>query len=345
MGEQGGPCDKSCEMCYYAHQKNLVFFSLETLLQHANLFRHYYGLDACDISGGEATIYKTPTGDIVDLVRHCARIGLAPTIITHGQNIRDDFKLGHAAPLYKDIEAAGLDDWLISLHGNSPASHDKILCQDGSFARLIAGLDLVQRPVRFNTTLLLDNYKDLPYKVLCDRRPTVWNCIMFNPFHYWSDKTGAKEIDFQVQYREAAPYLARAIDELEARGWECNVRYWPLCIAREFGFEANVCGYHQVPFDPWEWRLNVTQRTPLERIEAEGGWYKAERNRALQWMGHRANEVCESCSHVQVCDRPPEQYQAKYGLSELRVINGPPATDPIIFQRYRGERVHAGPTA
>src|SRR5262245_51096564 len=103
MGEQGGPCDKSCTFCYYAHQQNLVFFDLNTLIQHANLFRHYYGLNACDITGGEATIYKTRDGDIVDLVAHCARIGLAPTIITHGQNNRDDFKLGYARPLYQEI--------------------------------------------------------------------------------------------------------------------------------------------------------------------------------------------------------------------------------------------------
>ncbi|MGH7177727.1 MAG: radical SAM protein, partial [Tepidisphaeraceae bacterium] len=161
--------------CYYAAQENLVFFSLETLFQHANLFRFYYGLDACDITGGEATIYK----GIVTLVRHCANIGLKPTIISHGQNIREDFKLGHERPLYQEIEDAGLDDWLISLHGGSAASHDQALAKEGSFERLLHGLDLVARPVRFNTTLTDFNYKDLPTEVLKGRPPTVWNPIMF----------------------------------------------------------------------------------------------------------------------------------------------------------------------
>ena len=335
MGEQGGPCDKSCAFCYYAHQDKLVFFSFETLVQHANMFRHYYKLDACDISGGEATIFKTPTGDIADLVAHCSRIGLKPTIITHGQNIRADWKLGRPRPLYQEIEDAGLEDWLISLHGGSRESHDAILCQEGSFDRLLHGLALVRRPVRFNTTLVGLNYKDLPVSVLLDQPPTVWNPIMFNPFHWWSDKFG-KEIDFQASYHEIGPYLAKAIESLENHGWEVNVRYWPMCIAKEYGFEANVCGYHQVPFDPWEWRLNVTQRVPLQRIEAEGGWYKAERNRATQWMTGRENPVCSRCSHEPICDRPPEQYQAKYGHSELRVLDGPAATDPLLYQRERG---------
>jgi hypothetical protein len=142
---------------------------------------------------------------------------------------------------------------------------------------------------------------------------------MFNPFHAWSAKTGLTEIDFQAQYREIAPFLARAIEELEPLGWEVNVRYWPLCIAKEFGFEANVSGYHQVPFDPWEWRLNVTTRSPIEKIEAEGGWYESERLRAIAGMGLRH-----------------EQYQKKFGLDELRPVAGELETDPLVFQKTRG---------
>ena len=335
LGEQGGPCDQACEFCYYAFQKNLVFYSFETVIGHANLFRHYYKLDACDITGGEATIYKTKTGDIVDLVRHCAAIGLRPTIITHGQNNRDDWKLGRSRPQWLELEEAGLDDWLVSLHGGSAASHDKSLSKDGSFERLLAGLGVVKRPVRFNTTLTLTNYRDLPTKILLDRPPTVWNCIMFNPFHSWAGEKW-QEIDFQVEYREAAPYLARAIEDLEAVGWEVNVRYWPMCIAEEFGFARNVCGYHQVPFDPWEWRLNVTARNSVQQIDGEGGWYDSERKRALEWMARRDNEVCRSCSYSSVCDKPPEQYQAKFGIGYLSPVSGKPRIeDPLHFQ-YEG---------
>jgi MoaA/NifB/PqqE/SkfB family radical SAM enzyme len=338
MGNHGGPCDKKCQMCYYAHQKKLVFYSLETLMKHANIMRHYYSLDACDISGGEATIYKTKTGDIVDLVRHCASIGLRPTIISHGQNNHDGWKLGHERPLHQLVEEAGLDDWLISLHGGSAKTHDEILCQEGSFDRLVANLDNVERPVRFNSTIQVQNYQDFPVNVLKDRPPTVWNPIMFNPFHYWADKT-RQEIDFQVEYHKAAPYLAKAIEELEALDWEVNVRYWPMCIAEEYGFAQNVCGYHQVSFDPWEWRLCVTHRLPMEKIEEAGGWYKAERAAATELMGHRDNIRCGACVWRFVCDKPPEQYQAKYGLDELSpVTKGETLSDPLHFQKREKHR-------
>jgi hypothetical protein len=331
MGNQGGPCDKKCVMCYYAHQKDLVFFSLNTMIQHANMFRHYYGLDAVDISGGEATIYKS----IVPLVKHCASIGLRPTLITHGQNNRDDWKpWGLEKPLYVELENAGLEDWLISLHGADAKAHDEVLCEEGSFGRLMAGLDKIKRPARFNTTIQKANYDSLPVNILRHRPPTVWNPIMFNPFFYWADKV-KKEIDFQVSYTEAAPHLARAIEQLEAIGWEVNVRYWPLCIAKDHGFEANVCGYHQVPFDPWEWRLNVTARTALDQIDQEGGWYDSERKRAGQWMQARDNPKCSECSWKAVCDKPPTQYQAKYGDDELTPQDGEEITDPLHFQKER----------
>ena len=337
MGEQGGPCDQKCEMCYYSNQKNLVFFSYETLLQHANVFRHHYGLDACDITGGEPTIYKTPTGDIVDLVQHCSNIGLKPTIISHGQNNRDDFKLKRDVPVYKAVEAAGLNDWLLSLHGGSPDSHDAVLSSEGSFDRLVGGLERLERPVRFNTTLLDKNLNDLPVNVLKDRPPTVWNLINFNPFHVWAGEK-AEEIDFQVSYTESAEQVAKAVDELEGLGWEVNVRYWPLCIAEKHGFAANVCGYHQVSDDPWEWRLNATMRTPMKIIEQQGGWVKSERKLATEMMESRTNPVCAKCAYSRICDAPPEQYQKKYGLDELQPADTDRLNDPLHFQKERRVR-------
>jgi len=332
MGEMGGPCDKHCQMCYYAHQKNLVFYDLPTLINHANLFRHYYGLDGADITGGEATIYK----DIVPLVAHCKSIGLSPRIITHGQNIHDKFRVENGVPLYKRIEAAGLDVWRYSLHGGSPASHDAVLGQEGSFKRLIDNINNPSVEMHFNTTLLDTNYKDLPVNVLVDRPPTVYNIIYFLPYFFWATDKGMVEADFQVKYREAAPYVGKVVSELEARGWEVNIRYWPLCIAEEYGFAENVCNYHQVPYDPWEWRLNVTQRTPMESIVKQGGWVAAERNAATSWMADRKNEKCDVCANKLICDGPPVQYQKKYGIEELRPIEGAVRIDPLHYQKERG---------
>jgi hypothetical protein len=224
----------------------------------------------------------------------------------------------------------------VSIHGGTAESHDKVLGSAGSFDKLVANLDNLSKPVQFNTTLLDSNYKDLPVNIIKDRPPTVYNIIYFLPYFFWSSQTGPTEADFQVQYVESAPYVADAINTLEALGWEVNVRYWPLCIAKQYGFEANVSGYHQVPFDPWEWRLNATARASIDAIEKQGGWYEAERQLALQSMAPRNNEVCKDCSHRNICDKPPEQYQKKYGIKELQPMNGELIVDPLIYQKTRG---------
>lgn len=327
LGNQGGPCDQRCAFCYYAFQEDLVFFDQWTLMQHANLFRHYYQLDACDITGGEPTIHP----QMPAIVEHCARIGLQPSIITHGQHIA---KPGEA----QRYEDRGLDDWLISLHGGSPASHDAMLAKEGSFDRTITGARACKQPVRFNSTLTTHNVHDLPHRWLADNMPpTVWNLINFNPFHVWSTKA---HIDFQVRHEAAGEAVAAAVQHLESAGWEVNVRYWPLCLAAEHGYAENACGYHQVPYDPWEWCLNVTARTPIEQVEAEGGWEASERMRANQWMRARDNSTCARCQLRQICDKPTEQYQQKHGLGEVHpIVGGEMITDPLHYQRRRWEGV------
>lgn len=326
LGEQGGPCDKACEMCYYAFQKNLVFYSQETLFQHANLFRHYYDLDAVDITGGEPTIMK----GLPALVKHCTNIGLDTTIITHGQNTNDAFFQRVHGMTVAEFEQGGLTDYLVSLHGDTPASHDAVLGSPGSYDRLANNLGNISRPARFNTTLMTTNVDDLPVSTLLKQKPTVWNLINFNPFHAWSIK---KDIDFQVPVSESAPKVAAAVHALEAEGWEVNVRYWPMCLAEEHGFARNVSGYHQVPFDPWEWRLNATARTPMEVIERDGGWFASERNRATEWMRGRDNPTCSGCRLKHICDKPTTQYLARYGTDELKPIAGEPfETDALAFQ-------------
>jgi len=312
--ERDGVCSRGL---LFLGQKDLAFFDLATAIKYANMFRHYYGLDAADIHGGEPTEYEW----IVPLVEHCSRIGLRPTLISSGQ--------GDIARILA-IEDAGLDDWLISIHGGTAESHDAILGNAGSFEKLIASLDLVGRPVRFSTTIQRKNLGALPIDLLLDRPPTVWNPTVL-PGEFDPIAEG-------VTNGEAAEALAPAIERLEAAGWEVNVRYFPLCVAEQYGFAENVSGFYQIPFDPWEWRLNVTTRRPLEAIARDGGWYESERIRAAESVRSRANDVCDPCSMRPICDGPTNQYQKAIGLEELIPYTGEPITDPLHFQNRRGLR-------
>ena len=334
MGQHGGPCDKACKHCYYAFQKQLVFFDLNTMIAHANRMRHYYGLRYCDISGGEATIYGPKSKDgrrpwLESLIGHCARIGLKPTVITHGQN--------NTPELVKGVEDAGLEDWLISMHGMSEG-HDNLVVNhsgkgDGGWERLVANLPHITRPARFNSTIQAFNYQELPRQArwLADNMPpTVFNMIQFNPFFAWA---GKEVIEFQEKMTTLAPFVAEAVRIAEAAGWEVNVRYFSPCVAAEHGFERNCIGYFQTQLDPWEWSLVETEKIPMHFIKAAGGIHEANMAVCRQIAETRKNDKCASCRFFgNVCEGPPEQYQKRYGIDELRPATGEPVLDPAYFE-------------
>lgn len=335
LGNHGGPCDKACHFCYYTYQKNLTFFHLDTLIAHANKFRHLYGLEYCDISGGEATIYGSRDEQgrrpqLEQLIAHCAGIGLKPTIITHGQN--------NTEALVKGVEDAGLEDWLISMHGLQ-REHDATVVNhkgsgDGGWERLTSLLSNCVRPTRFNTTLQNFNFREIPdlARWLADNRPpTVWNLIQFNPFFAWTERP---DIDFQAQSTTLAPFVAEAIEIAEAAGWEVNVRYFAPCIAAKWGFEKNCVGFFQTQIDPWEWALVATEKVPMAYVKQMGGIHEANMAVCRSISQQRANPVCKQCRFFgTVCEGVPEQYQQRYGTDELTPSIGEKITDPAFFER------------
>lgn len=318
-----------CEFCYYTTLPDKMFYDLQSLMMIANRQRWHYGLTATDISGGEPTIFD----QLPELVQHCADIGLAPTVITHGQRLAKD---GYAAR----IEDAGLDDWLVSLHGLSD-EHNQLVHRQGkgghnvggpcddAFVRTIAGLDKCARPVRFNCTLTATNLECLPEygRFLADNFPvSVCNFIQFNPFHTWD---GKEVIDFQAQSKDLVGPLAAAISALETKGWEVNVRYFPFCVAKTGGFERNCIGFYQGQYDPWEWALESTQRLPAPPSDQRAPFRRQICDRIAR---DRANEKCDDCALRPICEGPTPQYQKRFGLDELVPYDGPAITDVCHFE-------------
>ena len=324
LGENGGPCDKACKFCYYAYQDDLVFFDLDTIFMIINRFRWVYNLRACDISGGEPTIYP----NLPKVVKYCATIGLQPTIITHGQNCTED--------KVRSIEDAGLDDWLVSLHGLGKYHDSAVLNRkgdgSGGFDRLVKGLSYMKRPVRFNTTLQMDNYKNLSEIatwLVENREPTCWNMIQFNPFNAWA---GKEVIDFQVPMSELAPKIAEAVEIAESGGFEVNIRYFPFCIAAKHGFAKNCINYYQTQYDPWEWALEATMRLKFEDF-SHTGVEKVRRNSCDAIRKKRMNAKCAKCRFSPICEGPTQQYQARFGIEELAPVSGKAIQDIIWFEK------------
>jgi MoaA/NifB/PqqE/SkfB family radical SAM enzyme len=264
---------------------------------------------------------------------HCAKIGLKPSIITHGQN--------NTEAMVKGIEDAGLDDWLLSMHGLREGHDAAVLDKKGNGAggwdKLVAGIKYMRRPVRFNTTLQAYNYKELPELaqwLVDNQKPTVWNMIQFNPFHAWGNK---EVIEFQVLMSELGPYIQNALEKVESAGWEVNVRYFPFCVASDFGFERNCINYYQTQYDPHEWGLEATSRLSKGQIMNNGGVEVVRRILADGVKKERVNDICKLCRFSPICEGPTPQYLQRYGLREIHPSAGEPVTDITYFEHPNHE--------
>jgi sulfatase maturation enzyme AslB (radical SAM superfamily) len=265
-------CDVRCKFCYdELVTSNLkAWMLLDEAVQALNKFRSFYHNEFVDLMGGEPTLHP----QAVDIVAHAARIGLRPTIITHGMRLADRQR----ARAYAD---AGIHDVLISIHGVG----DTVAAIHGrgrdNFARQMTALDNLRElgvPFRFNVTMIRDNLAELEAIAALAARTgaRVVNFLTFNPYFEW---TTQPEIEFQARHSDIAPYLARAIERCTAGGVEANVRYMPPCQLR--GHEAHVYTGFQLPYDPHEWDYNSWYDTGHEG-SPDPAWYLRASQRQQQ---------------------------------------------------------------
>lgn len=319
LGTNGGPCDKTCQMCYYRHApaNEKRWLSYGSLLNAAHRLRYYYGLEHCTLSGGEPTLYPR----IVDLVRHCAQIGLKPLINTHGQHCHSEF--------VAQVEGAGLAHWIVSVQGPEQ-EHDLIINDPGGWSCTTENVRYMTRPVLINTTVMEQNYRSLPEfaEWLIDTlSPTVWHILNFLPFG-WE----GKDAPFESRLADMGPYVGQAIKTAEGAGWEVNVQYHPFCVAADHGFERNVLGFYQGQWSPWDWCVVATKRIPLAMVREVGGLEVARRKVIDGLMSIRRNEICDTCRFQPMCEMIAPDYAKRHGYDELTPVEGEPVTDILYFE-------------
>lgn len=104
------------------------------------------------LTGGEVMLRK----DFPDIYMHALRVGMLVEVFTNATLI--DEKI---AKLFSEFRPVGID---VSIYGSNPGIHDKITGVEGSFDRMMEGLNLLrQHNVGFSmkTVLMPSNYSDL----------------------------------------------------------------------------------------------------------------------------------------------------------------------------------------
>jgi pyruvate-formate lyase-activating enzyme len=314
-------CDVRCTFCYDEHvpaaQKG--WLGVGDAIAALEKFRFYYGNQFVDFMGGEPTLHP----GILEIFAHAARIGLRPTVITHGMHLANP---GRA----QAFAEAGVHDFLVSVHGTGgtvAAIHGRGKNNAARQRRALDNLRALGIPFRFNVTVIRDNLTQLEAiaALAGQAGARVVNFLTFNPYFEWAR---TPEPAFQPRHSEAAPYLARAIDACTRLGVEANVRYLPLCQLP--GYQAHVYTGFQLPYDTHEWDYNSWYDTG-HRGPPDTQWYDLAARH--QQTRHQYTHVpaCQTCAVRQICDGFHTQYVSRWGADEATPCPGPPVTDPRHF--------------
>lgn len=259
----GQTCNLRCQFCYFldriedeTHPEH-AFMPVEKASEICRILVERYGNSSIDIQGGEPTLWPS----IHELVATCARIGLAPTLITNGLALssRD------VAARYRD---AGIRDFLVSVQGLGEV-YDHLVQRPGSHVLQMKGLRNLQEvgiPFRFNTVLsgpALPQVSDIARLAIATGAEVV-NFLGFNPFN--DQETGHRAEENVPRYEDVGRALDPALDLLAAAGVEANVRYLPFCVVAE-RHRGSVYDFQQIPYDlhendfaSWSWTDLPAQR-------------------------------------------------------------------------------------
>jgi MoaA/NifB/PqqE/SkfB family radical SAM enzyme len=133
------------------------------------------------------------------------------------------------------LVGAGVDEYLVSIHGGSAAVHDDITQRPGSYDELVEGLRNLRAlgaRVITNTVINARNVTSLGAVVAAAaacgvREMEFWNYL---PMEDFADERG-----LIAPMSAVVPALKAALDAAAALGVRCTVKYVPVCVLGEHG--------------------------------------------------------------------------------------------------------------
>ena len=249
-------CNIKCLFCYYKHLEMESVRELDDVKRDIDAACER-GNNYIDITGGEPTIYP----EIVELVKYVLSKGMKTCIITNG--LVSERKA-------TELMNAGLDDWLVSVHGLEDTHNFLVQTQNARKLQERFIKQVTERmTLRFNSVINGYSQNELPQLAtwMLQWKPRIVNFIHFNCHHNWGQHPEeVKEVIADL--RKVEPLLNQTVEILESNGIGVNIRYYPMCRIAE-KYRKCVCNDLQVMFDPYEWDYSETPKT-VEQYTAWG---------------------------------------------------------------------------
>lgn len=325
-------CHLRCDFCYYLPTDS--FHSVKPWESQAEevYAAKRRGCDAADLTGGD----PLTNPHVVELVKLCVEQGISLRIIS---------SLICPEKVLDAVLDAGVDDWLISMHGAKPETHDAIVHIPKARSHQTRRLAKIAARMRYccNYVMIERNQTEMAdwarWLISRDHEPPkIVNFINFNTFSDWEHSGPAirqKGLDNIVDFRIASPILDEAIDILEDAGVGVNCRYTPMCAVAE-RHRKNIANDLHVWCDQGEWDNAFGARTPLDVVYHTYALPLSRRN-------EEKGAPCASCGHQWICGGANKLWHRfsleKFGTETLVQIDLPAGANAKDFWHYRGQNV------
>ena len=148
-------------------------------------------------------------------------------IQTHGVRLA-------AADYCRELVAAGIDEYFVSVTAADAASHDAITGVPGAFERMLKGLENLEAfpgvATLTNTVVTKRSYRQLAAVV--ERLAHLRRLVQMEFWNFWPMRE-TDEKDLIVSHLEALPYLRQAIAAARRHGRSVEVKNFPECLLGE----------------------------------------------------------------------------------------------------------------
>ncbi len=218
-------CNLLCEHCMIeGTMDRLEPESMERFQELMDFNREQHRWKALVLTGAEITLRR----DLPDLARLARRNGFEHVRIqTHGMRLADE-------NYCRELVAAGIDEYFVSVTAADAESHDAITKVPGSFDKTLRGLenlDAIDGVITCTNTVITERvYRQLPQVV--ERLGHLRRLMQMDFWTYWPMKEDDDK-DLIASHVEVRPFLKEAITKAPALGRAVEVKNFPECLLGE----------------------------------------------------------------------------------------------------------------
>lgn len=250
------------------------------------------GFEAVNIHGGEPTIRR----DFLEILEEIRDLGY-PTVIlqTNGRKLA---RRNYA----ETVAELGVSLFVVSMHGATALTQDRISKSLGSFRQAVDGITNVKElgaKVRTNSVVCRDNYAELPEIAdLC--MDLGADHVNLSALH--TSGTALRNFaEVTPSYHEIQPFVFEAVDRAVARDRVVTLEGFPHCA---------IPGYQQHMID---WRQNQFKMLYRAYVFEDYENYMDANARVK-------DERCQGCSHNDTCGGVYKEYAEFVGWDEFQPI-------------------------